>query len=184
MDNKEISEVESLELRISEMKSQFQKSYEVFLKAHEELSKISFDPSVFRISGESLGPLAQLEAKDVNEILEAGSIDECLSTLRSKVDCEEKEKDVNTFPDVSKLLRIMNGLQTDLQSMSENQKQFSKLSADVNVEMSLFEKRMEDSMSQLEDAAVESTDGSDASRLDECWNEEEEETFGSESFSD
>lgn len=180
MDEEEILEVESLELRISNLKSQFQQSYDVFIKAHEELSKISFDAATFTSSGASLGTLAKLETKDVNEIVHAGSIDDCISKLRSKITTEDEEHE-NTFPDVTKMLKIMSVLQVDIESLTESQKQFSKLSDDVNQEMSLNGQRMQDSISQLDDLVVESVDGSDTSH-DECC--EEEETFGSDSFSD
>lgn len=79
----------------------------------------------------------------------------------------------------------MSGLQSDIHSLTENQKQFSQLTDDVNKEMSLFEKRMEDSVSQLNDLVVESLDGSDSGQHDdERSDDEDEETFGSESFSD
>lgn len=181
MDNKEISEAENLEHRISEMKSQFQKSYDVFIKAHEDLSKISFDSSTFTSNGNP-GGLAQLDSNDINDILDAGSIDACLSSMRSKVK-SESDSIPNTFPDVTKLLSIMSGLKTDIESLTENQKQFAQLTNEVNEEMSMFEKRMEDSLSQLDDLVVESLDGSDTSQRAE-FSEEEEETFGSESFSD
>lgn len=179
-DEEEILEAESLELRISEMKSQFQQSYEVFMKAHEELSKISFDPDVLTSSGTSLGPLAKLETKDINEIVHAGSIDDCILKLRSKIKSEDDEHE-NTFPDVTKLLKIMSGLQVDIESLTESQNQFSKLTDDVNQKMVLIEKRLQDSVSQLDDLVVESADGSDTSHDESC---EEEETFGSDSLSD
>lgn len=181
MDNKEITEAENLETRISEMKSQFQKSYDIFMKAHDDLSKISFDPSTFP-TGDNFGALSKLEPKDVNEILDAGSIDDCISTLRSKLRPDDKPAQ-NTFPDVTELLSIMNGLQTDIESLTENQKHFTKLASDVNAEMSMFEKRMEESAEQLNDLVVESLDGSDTSQPEEC-SDEEEENFGSEWFSD
>lgn len=179
MDNKEISEAENLELRISEMKTQFQKSYDVFIKAHEQLAKISFDSSTFTPSTGGLGALSQLETKDIDEILGAGSIDECISTLREKTDEEQKPLE-NTFPEVTKLLSIMNSLQTDIESLTESQKHFTKLADDVNQEMSLFEARMDDSINQLEDLVVESIDGSDTSQRDDFSDvDEEEESFGS-----
>lgn len=182
MDNKEISEAENLELRISEMKTQFQKSYDVFIKAHEQLAKISFDSSTFTPSAGGLGALSQLDTKDIDEILSAGSIDACISALREKTNDDEHEPTENTFPEVSKLLSIMNGLQTDIESLTESQKHFTKLAEDVNQEMSLFEARMEDSINQLEDLVVESIDGSDTSQREEFTDgdEEEEESFGSE----
>lgn len=181
MDNKEIEEAENLEFRITEMKSQFQKSYDVFIKAHEDLSKISFDPSTFAASGGNLGSLAQLDTKDIDEILDAGSIDDCISTLRSKVKTDD-DNIQNNFPDVTKLLSIMNGLQTDIESLTENQNRFTKLTNEVNEEMSMFEKRMEDSINQLDELIDESVNGSDSSQQDEF--SDEEETLGSESLSD
>lgn len=181
--NKEISGTsENLELRISEMKSQFQKSYDVFINAHEQLSKISFDPSVWSPSSGDAGPLSQLELKDVDDILAAGSVDACISTLREKVKEETKSKPA-TIPEVSRLLSIMNVLQTDIESLTESQQHFTELVDDVNQEMSLFEARMESTMNQLDDLVVESVDGSDTSRHDEfsdCEEEEESELFGSE----
>lgn len=182
MDKEEILKEENLELRISEMKSQFQQSYDVFIKAHEELSKITFDslnlPSAAGV--DRFGALSQLEPEDVNEIVDAGSIDDCLSALRSKVK-PKLEEQPNTFPDVAKLLCIMNGLQSDIHLLTANQKHFSQLTDEVNNEMSLFEKRMEDSISQLGDLVTESSDESVLSQHDE---EEDEETFGFESLSD
>lgn len=184
MDNKEITEAETLENRISEMKSQFQKSYDVFIKAHEELSRISFDSEAFSAQSGDLGSLAKLETDDINEILNAGSIDECISALRSKIPIENVNTQ-NTFPDVSKLLAIMNSLQTDIESLSENQKQYTKLSNEVNAEMSMFEKRMEESICQLDNLAVETVDDLESSQSNgDCSDEQEEENFGSESFSD
>lgn len=186
MDKGEIYQAEeSLENRISQMKAQFQQSYDVFIKAHEELSKVSFDSPNFTSAGASLGSLAQFESDDINVIVEAGSVDECISTLRSKIK-RSSDDHQNTFPDVTKLLSIMNGLQSDIKSLTENQKQFSKLSEDVNNKMSLLEKRTEDSVTQLNELVVESLDGSDSNQHDdECSDVgEEEESFGSESPSD
>lgn len=181
MDKEEIAEAENLELRISNMKTQFQESYNVFIKAHDELSRISFDPSTIITSADNLGALSQLETKDVDEIVGTGSIDECMSTLRSKMK-PELDDQPNTFPDVNKLLSIMSGLKIDIESLTESQLKFTKLTDDVNQELSMFEKRMEDSVAQLDELVVESLKGSDGSNR-EC-SDEEEETFGSESFSD
>ena len=180
MDNKEISGTsENLELRITEMKSQFQKSYDVFINAHEQLSKISFDPSVWSPSSGDAGPINQLKLKDVDDILAAGSVDACISTLREKIK-EEAESKPTTIPEVTRMLSIMDVLQTDIESLTESQQNFTQLVDDVNQEMSLFEARMESTMNQLDDLAV---DGSDASRHDEfsdCEEEEDSELFGSE----
>lgn len=179
MENKEISEAENLELRISEMKSQFQKSYDIFIKAHEQLAKISFDSSSLISSASGLGALAPLETNDIDEILGAGSIEACISTLREKTS-DEHDPTENTFPEATKLLSIMNVLQTDIESLTESQKNFTKLADDVNHEMSLFEARMEETINQLDDLVVESIDGSDSSHHDEFSDgEEEEESFGS-----
>lgn len=184
MDKEEVLEAENLELRISEMKSQFQKSYDVFIKANEQLSKISFDSLSLNSSDESIGVLSQMDTSDINEIVSAGSVDACLATLRSKLRLD-KEAHQNTFPDVSKLINIMNILQNDIESLTQNQKEFSQLTDDVNNEVSVLEKRMEDSIKQLEELNVESDGENDSSEHDECSaDDEEEETFGSDSFSD
>lgn len=181
MDNNEISEKENLELRISDLKSQFLKSYDIFNKAHEQLSKISFDPSMLTTSTGDVGPLNQLESKDIDEILAAGSVDACILKMREKTK-DDFAPTPTTYPEVTRLLTIMNGLQTDIESLTESQKQFTKLVDDVNQEMSLFEARMEDTMNELEDLTVESVhDGSDESCHDDLSGEEEEtESFGSE----
>lgn len=187
MDEEEIAEAEGLELRMSVMKSQFQQSYDIFMKAHEELSKITFDSSTFPPGSGSLGPLMQLETNDVNEIVGAGSIDGSISILRAKMGKNDADN-LNTFPDVKKLLSIMNGLKIDIESLNENQKKFAKLSEEVNNEMNMFEKRMEDSISQLDDLVVESLDNSETSQFyddqEEDDDDEEEATIGSESLSD
>lgn len=176
MENKEICETENLESRISEMKSQFQKSYDVFIKAHEQLSKISFDPSIFTPSSGDAGPLNQLGTTDTDEILAAGTVDNCISTLREKIK-EDTKTTPTTFPEVTKLLSIMNGLQTDIEKMTDTQSHFSKLVDDVNQEMSLFEARMEENINKLDDLVVESIDGHDEFSVGE--EEEDSESFGS-----
>lgn len=187
MEKEEIVEAASLENRISQMKSQFQESYDVFIRANKELSKISFDPSSFSV-GDSLGVLSKLDSKDVNEILKAGSLEDCLSSLRSKIRSDSAENP-NTCPvstDVTKLLSIMNGLQDEIDSLSESQKKFSKLSADVDQEMSLYEKRMQDSIDQLDKLDVKSPEDLSSKSPDELTGDEEEdeETFDSDSLSD
>lgn len=184
MDKEEVLEAENLELRISQMKAQFQKSYDVFIKANEQLSKITFESLNFNSPDETLGVLSQMDTSDINEIVSAGSIDACLATLRSKLRID-KEAQRNTFPDITRLINIMSSLQTDIESLTENQKHFSQLTNDVNNEVSLLEKRMEDSIKQLNELTVESVDEDDSSQHDECSaDDEEEETFGSDSSSD
>jgi hypothetical protein len=184
--DKEIMEADDVELRITGMKAQFQASYDVFIKAHEDLSKISFDPSAFADTGLNSPALAQLETKEIDEILDAGTIDDCIRTLRSKINTEN-EAHQNCFPktkaNVTKLLKIMNGLQTDIESLTDKQKQIVKLTTDISEEMSMFEKRMEDSMSQLDDLVLESMYESDSIQDDGCFDEDEK-TFGSELLSD
>lgn len=183
MDKEEVLEAENLELRISEMKSQFQQSYDVFIKANEQLSKINFESLNFTPPDETLGVFSQMDTGDINEIVGAGSIDACLASLRSKLRTD-KEAHQNTFPDITKLISIMNSLQTDIESLTENQKHFSQLTDDVNTEVSLLEKRMEDSIKKLDDLAIESANEDDSCHHDECSADDEEETFGSDSCSD
>lgn len=187
MEKEQTIEAENLEARITKMKAQFQQSYDVFIKAHEELSKISFESLSSKSNAINLGPLAQLGAGDINEIVAAGSIDDCISTLRSKIKTDNDDH-LSTFPDVAKLLSIMSGLQSDIESLTKNQKKFSKLTEDVDNEMSMLEKRLEDSVTQLDELVAESSDGSEASHPDDessdVGEEEEANLFGSESFSD
>lgn len=179
MNEEDILETGSVEKRISQMKAQFQRSYDVFIKANEELSKISIESLDLTSAGSS--QFAGLNSDEINEIVDAGSVDDSLSKLRLKIEPDIDETD--TFPDISRLLNIMSSLQSDIDSMTENQKQFARLSEDVNQEMNLFEKRMEDSMNQLNELVVESVDVS-SDECSEVEHEKEEESFGSETLSD
>lgn len=163
-----------LESRIGEMKKQFQKSYEIFIKANEELSKLNFDYlSLYESKeNEAISDILKLDVKDVNEILCADSIDDSIEKLRSKIR-EDDEKFKTSFPDITKLLKIMNNLQVDIESLKEQQDQFVKLTQDVNEEMNRFEKGLEESTNYLDDLVVESINS------DENGEEQEDETDSS-----
>ena len=172
MDKNQITEPMPLESRIGEMKKQFQKSYEIFIKANEELSKLNFDYLNLYESKESQALndiFSNLDVKDVNEILGEKSIDDSIQKLRSKIH-KDDEKFKTSFPDVTKLLKIMNSLQTDIESLKEQQDEFVKLTQDVNEEMNRFEKEIEDSANELDDLVTESLD--DETSDDDC-NEDE-----------
>lgn len=163
MEKNQKVELVPIESRIGEMKKQFQKSYEIFIKANEELSKLNFDyMSLYESKeNEAIDEILRLDVKDVNDILGAQSIDDSIDKLRSKIR-EDDEKFKSSFPDISKLLKIMNNLQVDIESLKDQQDYFVKLTKDVNEEMSRFEREIENSASQLDDLTVESLDGEEA----------------------
>lgn len=170
MEQTQITESIPLESRIGEMKKQFQKSYEIFIKANEELSKLNFDYLNLYESKENqtLNDIfSNLDVKDVNEILGAKSIDDSIQKLRSKIH-EDDEKFKTSFPDITKLLKIMNSLQTDIESLKEQQDKFVKLTQEVNEEMNRFEKEIEDSANQLDDLVTESFNEEDETSDDDC----------------
>lgn len=160
MDNKEKMggcEPENIELRINEMKNQFQKSYEIFMSANAELSKISFSNFNFQDKTFNSEAVAGLNASDVDEILTAGSVDDSIEKLRTKISTDD-ENFKKTFPDISKLLKIMNNLQSEIDGLQDKQDQFSKLANDVNEEMNRFEKEIDAAASQMSEITGEHTD--------------------------
>ncbi|KAG5670958.1 hypothetical protein PVAND_001187 [Polypedilum vanderplanki] len=204
MDKNQVNEPEPpIETRIGEMKKQFQKSYDIFMRAHDELTKLNFEHlTVHRENRELNEAISKLNTSDVNEILGTTSIDDSIQILRSKINSDE-EKIKSTFPDITKLLKIMNNLQIDIESLREQQDKFVKLTNDVHEEMNRFEKEIEEASNQLDDLTVESVDSSGSSSNEEeeddvshdddeeyeefrkgKRNNEEEEAFDSECFSD
>lgn len=159
--DKSSEEQPALESRISIMKQQFQKSYDIFIKAHDELLKISFDNLTlpenkdFKINEK----FTNLDTEDVKDILASKSVDDSIQKLQSKVNHDD-ENFINTFPDITKLIKIMNSLQGDIKSLKEQQDSFTKLANDVKDEMNRFEKEIEGTSSQLNDLNVESVDDS------------------------
>jgi chromosome segregation ATPase len=150
-------EEESMELKIGEMKKQFQKSYDIFMKANEELSKLSFDYLTSIKDNETFSSnFDKISDVDVHDILNAPTIDDSIEKLRSKIHGDD-EKFKNTFPDVAKLLKIMNNLQTDIESLRTKQDNFVKLTNEVNDEMNRFEKQIENISSDLDDLTIASS---------------------------
>lgn len=148
-------EKENVEIRIGEMKKQFQKSYEIFVNANAELSKISFDSMKDKPIGSEA--IASLNTTEVNEILTADSVDDSIKLLRSKINNDD-ENLKSAFPDISKLLKIMSNLQSEMDGLKEKQNIFTKLATDVNEEMNRFEKEIEMTANQLSELTGEHTD--------------------------
>lgn len=193
MDNKEKSsdngekEKENIERRIGEMKKQFQKSYEIFIKANAELSKLSFDglKQNFPIVTENL---SNLNANEVDEILTADTVDDSIKILQSKIS-DEDENLKNSFPDISKLLKIMSNLQIEMDGLKEKQDSFAKLTTEVNEEMNRFEREIEIASNQFSELTGDHSDeeqGVDADDeiSDTLTNQLEDENFDSEFYSD
>lgn len=193
MDNKEKSsdngekEKENIERRIGEMKKQFQKSYEIFIKANVELSKLSFDglKQNFPIVTENL---SNLNANEVDEILTADTVDDSIKILQSKIS-DEDENLKNSFPDISKLLKIMSNLKIEMDGLKEKQDSFAKLTTDVNEEMNRFEREIEIASNQFSELTGDHSDeeqGVDADDeiSDTLTNQLEDENFDSEFYSD
>lgn len=201
MDKDKVNEPEPpIETRIGEMKKQFQKSYDIFMRAHDELTKLNFDHlTLHRENRELNEAISKLNTNDVNEILGSASIDDSIKILRSKINSDD-EKIKSTFPDITKLLKIMNNLQIDIESLREQQDKFVKLTNDVHEEMNRFEKEIEETSNQLDDLTVESVGSTGSSSNEEedgishddeyeefrkgKRNDEEEDAFDSECFSD
>jgi hypothetical protein len=190
MENKEIAENENFEVKIGELKSQLQKSYEVFRNAHDQLGKFSFDsfPSAATSSSGNFEEFSSLKAQDVKEIFNADSIDDSISIFRSKAKLFENPI---TFPNFTNFVRIMNDLQSNLESLKESQNTFSKLAEGVDEEMNVLQKRLEESLEEIKDLVVENLDDDDGfSSEDEDEDEEieeedeEEDSLGTESLTD
>lgn len=185
---KSSGEPENIELRINEMKNQFQKSYEIFMNANSELSKISF--SSFKLQDKSFNSEAvtSLNSQDVDEILTAGSVDNSIEVLRSKISTDD-ENFKKTFPDISKLLKIMNHLQLEIDGLKDKQDQFAKLANDVNEEMNRFEKELDLTATQMSEITGEHSDeeiGEDADDeiSDTATFQDNDDAFDSEFYSD
>lgn len=189
MENKEVAENENFEVKISELKSQLQKSYEVFRNAHDQLGKFSFDSTSFAASSSSgnFQDFASLKPTDVKDIISAESIDDSIALFRSKTKFDSPVDKAN-FPNFTNFIRIMNDLQSNLESLKESQCTFSKMAEDVDEEMNVLQKRLEESLEEIKDLVVENDDGfssEDDDDDDEPGEEEEEEdSLGTESLSD
>lgn len=156
-------EKENVEMRIGEMKKQFQKSYEIFMNANVELSKLSFDNNL-KLQDKPTG--IDLNKGDINEILTADSLDESIELLRCKID-KDDDKIKSAFPDISKLLKIMSNLQLEMDGLNENQNLFAKLAIDVNEEMNRFEKEIELSANQLSELTGDHSDEEEGEEADD-----------------
>lgn len=153
----ENGEKENIELRIGEMKQQFQKSYEIFMKANAELSKLSFESLLLQEKDFGSAAISNLKTKEVDEILTADSIDDSIKLLRTKIDKDEGNSKTS-FPDVAKLINIMNNLRFEIDGMKEKQDSFAKLASDVNEEMNRFERELELTATHLSELTGEHSD--------------------------
>lgn len=185
--DKETSETENVDLRISELKSQLQKSYDIFHKAHNQLGQFSFDSSSFSASSSSnitCGDVPSMNCDDLKEVLNAGSIEDTISVFKSKVEPGSQKYD---FPNFSNFMRIMNDLQSNLEVLQKSQDTYSKLADDVNGEMNMLQKRLEESVEEINDLIVEDLDDDDGFSSDgddEEAEHEQNESLGTDSFSD
>lgn len=185
--DKETPETENVEYRISELKSQLQKSYDIFHKAHNQLGQFSFDSSAF--AGTSSGmneDVPSINCQDLKEILNAETIEDSISMFKSKVEPGSQKYD---FPNFSNFMRIMNDLQSNLDTLQKSQDSYSKLADDVNGEMNMLQKRLEESIEEINDLIVQDHDDGFSSDGDEEEEEEEHddeqnESVGTDSFSD
>jgi hypothetical protein len=191
MENKEVAENENFEVKITELKSQLQKSYEVFRNAHDKLGKFSFDSTLFAASSSSGNSqdFAALKPRDVKDIINAESIDDSISLFRSKTKFNSPIDKIN-FPNFTNFIKIMNDLQSNLESLKESQNTFSKLAEDVDEEMNVLQKRLEESLEGIKDLVVENDDGfssdsdDDENELEGEEEEEDEDSLGTVSLSD
>lgn len=194
--DKETCEAENVELRISELKSQLQNSYEVFQKAHLQLGTFSFDSKSFAnpsTSSSSIQDVPQIETDDIKEILNAGSVEDSISIFKSKVGSSSDHKKVD-FPNFSNFMRIMNDLQSNLDGLQKSQVTLAKLTEDVNDEMNMLQKRLDESVDEINELIGDRRDDDDGFSSDEgddddeeeeaAGDEDENESFGTDSYSD
>ena len=78
---------ETIDMRFKNLKKELSETYKIFMEANENLSKISFE-NLPKQNEEMFNPEMQTNfaPKDVNEILAAGSVDDSLKALRSKLE--------------------------------------------------------------------------------------------------
>lgn len=193
--DKETCDAENVEMRITELKSQLQKSYDIFHRAHLQLGQFSFDSSTFASTSSSSAAgedVPQIKTEDIKEILNAGSVEDSISIFRSKVGSSSQKID---FPNFSSFVRIMNDLQSNLDGLQKSQDSLAKLTEDVNEEMNMLQKRLEESVEEINELIVENLDDDDGFSSHEGDNEDDgdeeedesspgEEDLGTDSFSD
>lgn len=156
---------ENVEFKIGEMKKQFQKSYEIFMNANAELSKLSFNNFSIK-STQATNAIANLPTKDIDDIFAAESLDDSIKILRTKINTDE-DQFKNAFPDITKLINIMSNLQCEIDGLKEKQNDFAKLAVDVNEEMNRFEKELEATANQLSELTAEYSNEEEGEEADD-----------------
>lgn len=137
----------ALEGRISEMKKQFQDSYDIFMKAHDKLSKISFTNLKFDLDDSK--QLDGLAEGDVNDILNGKSLDECLESFNSKIKLEDVK--LKRVPELRDFFKIINDLNTEMKSLEEHQNLMARLNKDLDEKIDNFNWETTEIIKKVED---------------------------------
>lgn len=110
------------------MKNQFQKSYELFMKAHNSLASISFEN--LKINVLETSDTDQLPQRDVDDILKSKSLDACLENLNTKLNV--KNIKLHKAPEFREFMDIVSELHTGTKSLAEYQNTLTELNEDLN----------------------------------------------------
>lgn len=151
----------SLEIRMKEMRMHFQQSYDLFMRAHEGLSKLTFQRLSFDIEAdkEAKNPFDFLGKKDVDEILNSVSINETINVLRSKVNFDDVRS--KKTPELCEFMTIISDLQSGIKSLVQKQEQLTDISEDVNEEIEQIRTRTQEAVLKIEDLIGEESESSE-----------------------
>ena len=150
-----------LETRINEMRMHFQQSYDLFMRAHDDLSKITFQRLSFDIEEDKQteSPIDFLEKKDVDEILNSVTINDSINVLSSKVNIDKVRS--NKTPELCEFMSIISDLQFGIKSLVEKQEQLTEITEDVNEEINQIRTRTKETVLKLEDLIGEELESSE-----------------------
>lgn len=161
------TQVGGIESRIDDMKNQFQKSYDLFMKAHLGFSNISFQNLKVEPNSEEIDFLPQ---KDIDDILNAKSLDGCLENLKTKLNV----KTVKTAPEFQEFMNIITELHSGMKSLEEYQNKLGELNQDLNQKIDQLNLNTSETLNEIEKLAKstyksssESQDSSDEIEDDE-----------------
>lgn len=151
----------SLEIRMKEMRVHFQQSYDLFMRAHDDLSKLTFQRLSFDIEEDKQdeSPFNFLGKKDVDEILKSVSINETINVLRSKVNLDDVRS--KKTPELCEFMSIISDLQSGIKSLVLKQEQLTDITEDVNEEINQIRSRTQETVLKIEDLIGEELESSE-----------------------
>lgn len=151
----------SLEIRMKEMRMHFQQSYDLFMRAHDDLSKLTFQRLSFDIEEDKQAesPFNFLGKKDVDEILNSVSINDTINVLRSKVNFDDVRS--KKTPELCEFMSIISDLQSGIKSLVIKQEQLTDITEDVNEEINQIRSRTQETVLKIEDLIGEELESSE-----------------------